>query len=584
MSIEQAWQRTEPWEEPEPLPEEWILNREGKMVKIHPHVGVAMPERIKDKQEFERILKRAWYGRREKSWDMLPLTRDAWFDLIMEDWESWNRRIRLDMTPRFKKQVKKLLRKGGFVLVIGGNPSEQGDGKSIAGLMVCDMLWHEFGIRVHPNVLFEHSHMKIVLEEHEGEWVILDIDEDLEARGEGSGTILVEISNTKQTNRKTKLIIISIGIDPKGSHPAVNIHLIPCGINEKFQATRFAMFKRGRFKGWVVLQRKYRPDMLVRFGTEQELDTVDTYEHRAAYHSSKVARIGIDAFPPEVREMHIESVIEWLEMDKQKYEDAEQKWTPPAIPVMVNEAAIKVQLPIKPITYPRGICQTALRRFMFENPGFKKERTETVDLSKVRVEMVEFWEDYQAVVYSRYPEGYQLADRDAWMVTYAQMGYKHAEIKDILGLTMRINSVGERIRTGVSEWNVLPSKTQLGTIGEKFIGSRIDSLGGGRTVYARTLEESARKDVPDISDTGLTRNASWAVNVKVSMEHDFDRVFETSPEHEVRRSWAAFLFPKTAEIALCDIVGENTRFNSADMVLCGIVEGVKRLRELIDDA
>lgn len=49
-----------------------------------------------------------------------------------------------------------------------------------------------------------------------------------------------------------------------------------------------------------------------------------------------------------------------------------------------------------------------------------------------------------------------------------------------------------------------------------------------------------------------------------------------------KRSWCVFLFPRLAKMAICDIEGENTRYNFGAMVLCGIAEGVARLKELID--
>jgi len=148
-------------------------------------------------------------------------------------------------------------------------------------------------------------------------------------------------------------------------------------------------------------------------------------------------------------------------------------------------------------------------------------------------------------------------------------------------IPLRVNTIGERIRKGVSEWKVLPSKTQVGTLGERFLGSRIEPLLPCPVEYVRGPEESARKDMPDLSDTGLVRNASWAVNVKVSMQSDFDQPFETSPEHEVKHSWTAFLLPKLAKMSICDITGETTRYNSGGMVLYGIGEGVERLAEKI---
>ena len=90
--------------------------------------------------------------------------------------------------------------------------------------------------------------------------------------------------------------------------------------------------------------------------------------------------------------------------------------------------------------------------------------------------------------------------------------------------------------------------------------------------------------MPDISHTGNTRNASWAVNVKATLRTDFDEIVETSPEHLVRRSWAVWLFPRLGKMAICDIQGENTRYNSGEMVLTGIAEGVAKLKELIDGA
>lgn len=514
---------------------------------------------------------------------MLPFVRDQWFDKILDSWKIYNRRIRFDMTHRFKTQVRKLLKKGGLVAVIGGRPAAQGDGKSIGALMFIDMLQEEFEVNVTPHILWEHSHMQLVIDEEDTTgYLVLDIDEDLTSTGEGSKTILIEISNTWQTNRKPKLIIISVGIDPGHSHPAVNIHLIPAGINEDYQATRFGMFAGGRFVGWTALQRKYRPKWLVKYGIESELASIAEYDARASAHSLNVIRKGVSAYPPHLEATHIDTVIEWLKFDKNEAKKLNLNWKAPTVDVMVTESK-QVGLPTKNMSYPRRICATALRRFLRDNPGCKKRRTEDVHEIGDLQEVDGFWKDYQSIVYARYPDEYVFSDRDAWMVTFAQMGMKHAWIKDHLKLSIRVNSLSNRIRTGIQEWNVKPSTTQIGTIGEKFIGSRLESSGPASAVaYVRDPDGSARKNVPDISDTGLVRNASWAVNVKVSMDNDFDRVFETSPEHEVKRSWCVFLFPRLAKMAICDIEGENTRYNSRGMILCGISEGVTKLKELID--
>jgi len=549
---------------------------------ICPYVGVRLPKQVFSKKDFQKHLKRAWYTFDPRSWDMLPLVRDQWFEKILENWEIYNRRIRLDMTPRLKEQTKKLLKKGGLVLVIGGRPAAQGDGKSIGALMFIDFLREEFGVDVTAHILWEHSHMQIAIDSEDTTgYVILDIDEDLTATGEGSKTILIEISNTWQTNRKPKLIIISVGIDPGHSHPAVNIHLIPAGINERFQATRFGMFAGGIFVGWVYLQRKFTPEWQLKFGTDSEMGTAAEYPARAEAHSRTVMKKGLSAYPPQVEQAHIEMVMEWLELDKREVEESGIDWKTPSVDVMVTETK-QVGLPTKNMSYPRRICATALRRFTRKNPGLKKRKTETVDVSQIMFELAEFWEDYQKTVYSRYPDDYVLTDRDAWMVTYRQMGFTDAKIKELLRLDMRVNSVGERIRKGVSEWNVLPSKTQFGTIAEKFIGSRLELSGLSCTYVKDLASESARKNVPDISDTGNTRNAAWAINVKTTLRSDFDEIVETSPEHLVKRSWAVWLFPKLGKMATCEITGETTRFDSRRMVLTGIDEGITKLKEMIE--
>lgn len=566
------WKKT-PWEVPkEQFPR---IANDGKTSVGVPLIA-ARPPRIYG------IFEAIWYGRDDKIWDMLPFKRDEWFNKIMADFWTYHRRIRFDGTKRFRRQIKKLLRKGGFVGVIGGDPSGKGDGKSILGQILLALLEEE-GITVKPVILFEHAFMQVTIDDLDTDgWIVLLIDEDLTATGNESGYLLVEILNTWQTNRKPKLIIISIGIDPKSNSSAVDIHMVPAGICEKHQTTRFSCNARGKFLCWAALQRLFGPDKEVFYRGKNGLETgtLAEYEDRAVAYSRKVTREGISAIPKEVKESHIELVMEWLEIERKSAEEAGVPWGIPSLDVLITEAEF-LGLPTKTASYPRRICATAVYRFGRKNPEAKKKITESVDLSVVMSDMVEFWEDYHQVVFMKYPNEYSLADRDSWMVTYRQMGFKDREIQEELKLTMRVNSIGERIRKGVSEWKVLPSNTELGTIGEKFIGSRIDSLSAGPIAYARSLDEPASKDQPDISDTGLSRNASWALNVKTSMEHDFDRVFETSPEHLTNRSWCIFLFPRLARLAICDISAETSRFNSAGMVLCGIEEGIKRIVEMI---
>jgi len=581
MSTESAQQwELDKWPEAErEFPE---IARDGRN-----SVGVPLTMRRTVPQIY-RHFEQMWYKRDIRIWDMPPFKRDEWFNFIMGMFWTFERRIRYDGTKRFKKQIKKLLEKGGFVCVIGKEPSGKGDGKSILAQMIIHVLREEFGIEARANILFEHGHMRLVIEAYpdsEEVWIILVVDEDLTAHGEGSSTLMIKILNTWQTNRKPKLIIISVGVDPKSHSSAVDLHLIPAGICEKHQTTRFACFAKGKFLCWARLQRKFRPEFEVLYGQTRELGTLAEYKARAVAHSVNAVRSGVGAYSIEQEQADIDLVLSWLEYDKREYEALGREWGIPKVDVIVTEVK-QWGFPTETMKYPYRIVSTAVRRFERANPEDRKRRTEEVNLSEVEIETAEFWEDYQTVVYSRYPNEYPFADRDAWMVTYRQMGFKDREIKEKFSppLTMRVNSIGERIRKGVSEWNVLPSNTELGSIAEKFIGSRIDSY-VPRCEYIRDLSsESSRRDVPDISDSGSTRNARWAINVKASMENDFDRVFETSPEHLVEHSWCVFLFPKTARLAIAPIHGENTRYNSKGMVLCGIQEGIEKTVEMIEGA
>jgi len=360
----------EEWDVPPALPSRQLPGG----LRVCPYVGVRLPDRIYSERYFEKYFRHAWYMQDPKIWDMLPFVRDQWFDKILDSWKVYNRRIRFDMTRRFKVQVKKLLAKGGLIAVIGGRPAAQGDGKSIGALMFIDMLREEFGVDVTAHILWEHSHMQFTINaEDTSGYLILDIDEDLTATGEGSKTIMIEISNTWQTNRKPKLIIISVGIDPGHSHPAVNIHLIPAGIWEEYQATRFGMFAGGRFVGWTVLQRNYRPEWQVKYGIKSELSSIDEYDARATAHSRNVLRKGVSAYPAHVEEAHITIALEWLSNDKKEVKDLGMEWIAPTVDVMVTETK-QSGLPTKNINYPKRICATALRRFLRPDTELERKR------------------------------------------------------------------------------------------------------------------------------------------------------------------------------------------------------------------
>lgn len=617
-------------------------------VHVCPLVGVPLPGWITTSvpfDVFQDYFEGFWYDIDPLMWDIIPYRRDEWFDEICDGWKKWIRRIRFDSTPRFYKNLTQLRKKGGGVIVVS---AAKGEGKSIIAQMVGTRLYPD----IIPNVIWEHADLSGQVTDEDDLKVTIIIDEDLLSTGENSGNIIIHIDNVWQTIRKTNLFIVSTGVKAKGN-PSVDIWLRPCGINEKYQATRCAvMTSKGNFIGWAVFQRKHRPEDLVRYYSE--LDTWATYESRAKAYSMEVLQAGgvREATTPEEEERHIGLVKDWLEenVDRDLRED------PPVMDRMLTYAK-RLGVPSKSSAYLKRMVRTALGEWEDANPAppepdrdpldlefYEKEfrkwlkqqdwakmppqsvlqlkfyklfpdlddritgsmvsgiigtimwekELEKIEAREQAIDRMEpeqiledgiwatYWKEYARAVLSNYPGEYKLASRDAQIVTYRQMGLEFKQIKSLLELNIRTNSIQERFYHSQNELKVFPNPTQLGTAGERFLRSRIDSAPGpevGVEVQGGEAGSSARAGVPDL------QVGTIAVNVKVDMsgEVDFDRTIETSPEHEAAKRCVVFLFPLLGRVGIAGIRGENTRYNSADLEPVDEAELVSRVRAIVAD-
>jgi hypothetical protein len=134
------------------------------------------------------------------------------------------------------------------------------------------------------------------------------------------------------------------------------------------------------------------------------------------------------------------------------------------------------------------------------------------------------------------------------------------------------------IRRKVSRRTSEITPSDLGRLGEEF-AQRIVSPGA---LECYTGPEPF--GVCDLSDvpSGDPARATWAVNIKLSLEDEVNRSFEVAPEHLVPTSWVLLIMPRHLLMRLYPISGETMTINSASGGLCvGPEELGERLKEMI---
>ena len=149
---------------------------------------------------------------------------------------------------------------------------------------------------------------------------------------------------------------------------------------------------------------------------------------------------------------------------------------------------------------------------------------------------------------------------------------------DLKTLRIKQPAFNDIIRRKVSKKGSTITNTDLGRLGEAFTHRLLSP-----SVECWVGPESA--GVCDISDksSGDPAKATWALNVKVSLEDEVNRSFEVSPEHQVSKSWVLLIMPRLLMMRLYPITGEQMTINSSSGGLCVTPEELaERFKELIE--
>lgn len=149
---------------------------------------------------------------------------------------------------------------------------------------------------------------------------------------------------------------------------------------------------------------------------------------------------------------------------------------------------------------------------------------------------------------------------------------------DLKTLGIKQPAFNDIIRRKVSKKGSTITNTDLGRLGETFTHRLLSPA-----VECWVGPESA--GVCDISDksSGDPTGATWAVNVKLSLEDEVNRSFEVSPEHQVSKSWVLLIMPRLLMMRLYPITGEQMTINSNSGGLCVTPEELaEKLKELIE--
>ena len=162
-----------------------------------------------------------------------------------------------------------------------------------------------------------------------------------------------------------------------------------------------------------------------------------------------------------------------------------------------------------------------------------------------------------------------------WMVP-EQAGISNVDLRKslteetLIPLGIRQASFNDIIRRSVSKKDSKVTVTDLGRLGEGFT-HRI--LGASRECFIGP-QSSGVCDISDVT-SGDPTQATWAVNVKMSLEDECNRGFEVAPEHQVSESWVLLLMPRQLSIRLYPIDGnELMTLNSRSGGLCVTPEGL----------
>lgn len=538
------WERNE-WEFPNPLPR---IEKRPK-VWVCPQVGLRIRRPRARETEFD-VVKEAWYSKTElKSWWMPSFARDAWFKEIVDDLDNHWWRLGTDCTPRYYAGINDLKSLGGALIVVGGYP---GSGKSTLAQMILTRI-----VTTTPYVIWKGSDLESITEGRTDQQMGVIIDEGDRDSGDNSLSAIKHDVNVWQASRKGELWGLHVGTNkrPAVFGEAVSLYLKCAGINKKYQATRFAMYREGYFIGLAVLQRKHLPSDQVYY--YNELDTWATYEDRARAYSLEVTQQGgaTGAVNDEQQTKHIERF-------KLHLIDFEQtnKYIPNDLMCKRLYRQVRPRLPTKNSSYIMEVIKWAKEELDKEAGAVVREE---------RMQSLKGWDalrsDLTALIrqYGGSPRQAELAV--PWLVPDWPLRSQSQVASDF--------DIGrDSIQKALSRGLVDIPPVEFGNIGERFIASHIDSP----TTTAR-----GTKGLPDILISHP--DGDIAVNVKLVLREDrFRRTVETTPEDKwTPRAAAALVMARSLEIRLFPITTPESHLNSNEGVLCAPENVMEKILEMI---
>lgn len=147
---------------------------------------------------------------------------------------------------------------------------------------------------------------------------------------------------------------------------------------------------------------------------------------------------------------------------------------------------------------------------------------------------------------------------------------------------IRQDALDKVIRVKLTDRQAVITTNDLGVVGEEFALSRILLSFKG---YARLAGGIGQCDISNRKDGDPSR-AAWALNVKISLEENINRSYDSTPEHEVKKSWllvisprqlSAYLWPIHAEHTVCSDSPTSSNFGYQCVTLSRLGDTIKQL-------
>jgi hypothetical protein len=460
-------------------------------------------------------------------WEMTQAQRETWKNEILGNWDSYKFVISVDGTGAYHQQLRDMDRMGGALILI---PGDMGTGKSIIALTHLKMWNYLKGNDDPPHVFWSKNEVRAKIRKTANN-TAHSIDEDMRATGSGSGNLEIHLKNLFETIRKTGKLVIDVGVNaaPAQLGRAVGLQLLPFGFNRVFQANRFVVCNWKKEPLWLATsQRFYFPEEPLFY--EGELGTFGEYSDRALEFSTTTTGVFAGSNADQELAWRDELVAHW------------EKEFPSIVPSMdvLEFEAIQIDIPQESIASISRVCSSS--KFIITRNIRKGESgNNEVVITEAG------WKGFRSGLYDLVMnKGSTSRDAEALSLYYVprEPKWAYVDIVKEMGLSVLSDSISKAIRARKKE---ITTK-QLGDLGEKFVASQLDIVGG--------VWGGGGDDVPDVTVGDLR------LNVKTTLADSVRKHEPTTPENQWDNSLVVLLLPRLLECRLFPITGEHTAINS----------------------